>query len=301
MSLIRLLLTNTTLKVKAGKQQGEIFSTNKGVPQGDVLSPKLFTVYLDEALRELEKEIQTNSPIRDMVTVLHGHDYHKKAIPSLTSHLEYADDVDFICSIQEEADEVCKVSADVLARYNLCVNHQKPEIFQYHKDTDLRKIKKLCTNLDEGAEISRRKHLAQLAMSKFRRIWKNKFINVKTKMCIYDVYVKSILLYNCSTWCSNGMMAMGLDSFHRRQLRACLDIHYPKIVKNEKLYHMTRQTPISDHIAKRRTAHLGHKLRRNHPIQDILYHINSFPPKGRAKANILNSYEADLESYNIHT
>ena len=134
--------------------------------------------------------------------------------------------------------------------------------------------------LDEGAEISRRKHLAQLAMSKFRRIWKNKFINVKTKMCIYNVYVKSILLYNCSTWCSNGMIAKGLDSFHRRQLRACLDIHYPEIVKNEKLYHMTRQTPISDHIAKRRTAHLGHILRRNHPIREILYHIHSLPPKG---------------------
>ena len=66
--------------------------------------------------------------------------------------------------------------------------------------TDLRKIKKLGTIFDEGAEISRLKHLTQIAMSKFRRIWKNKFINVKTKMCIYNVYATSILLYNCSTW-----------------------------------------------------------------------------------------------------
>ena len=271
------------------------------MPQGDGLSPKLFTVYLDEALRELEKEIQTNSPTRDKVTALHGHDYYKKTIPSLPSHLEYADDVDFICSTQEEADEICKVSADVLARYNLCVNHQKTEIFQYQKDTDLRTIKKLGTILDEGAEISRRKHLAQLAMSKFKRIWKNKFRNVKTKMCIYNVYVKSIILYNCSKWCSNGKIAKELNSFHRRQLRACLDTHYPKIIKNEKLYHMTSQNPISDHIAKRRTTHLGHILRRNHPISDILYHMHSLPPKGRAKANILKSYAADLESNNIHT
>ena len=62
---------------------------------------------------------------------------------------------------------------------------------------------------------------------------------------------------------------------------------------------MTRQTPISDHIAKRRSAHLGHILRRNNPIRDILYHIDSLLPKGRAKANILKLYEADLESYNI--
>ena len=172
LSLIRLLLTDKTLKVKAGKHQGDTFSTNKGVPQGHGLSPKLFTVYLNGALKELEKDIQTNSPMRDMVTVLRGHDYHKKPIPSLPSHLEYAEDVDFICSTQEEADEFCKVSADVLARYNLCVNHQNTEIFQYHKDTDQRKIKKLVTILDEGPETSCRKHLAQLAMSKFRRIWK---------------------------------------------------------------------------------------------------------------------------------
>ena len=62
LSLIRLLLTDTKLKVEAGKQPGDTFSTNKGVPLGDGLSQKLFTVYLDEALKELEKEIQTNSP-----------------------------------------------------------------------------------------------------------------------------------------------------------------------------------------------------------------------------------------------
>ncbi|XP_075239535.1 uncharacterized protein LOC142335053 [Convolutriloba macropyga] len=299
LSLIRLQLTDTTLKVKAGRQQGDSFSTNKEVPQEDGLSRKLFTVYLDEELKELEKEIQTNSPTRDIVTVLHGNNYHKKPIPSLPSHVEIADDVDFICSTQEEADEICKLSADVLARYNLCVNQQNTEIFQYHKDTDLRKIKKLGTILDEGAEISRRKHLTRLAMSKFRRIWKNKFLNVKTKMCIYNVYVTSILLYPCSTWYSNSTIAKGLYSFHRRQLRACLDIHYPKVVKNEKLYYMTRQTLLSEHIAKQRTGHLGHIQHQIYPIRDLPYHIHSFLPKRRAKANILKPYEAELESNNI--
>ena len=60
LSLIRLLLTDKTLKVKSGKHQGDTFSTSKGVPQGHGLSPKLFTVYLNEALKELENEIQTN-------------------------------------------------------------------------------------------------------------------------------------------------------------------------------------------------------------------------------------------------
>ena len=52
LSLIRLLLTDTR-----PVSNRETLSTNKGVPQGDGLSPKLLTVYLDEALKELEKEI----------------------------------------------------------------------------------------------------------------------------------------------------------------------------------------------------------------------------------------------------
>ena len=41
------------------------------------------------------------------------------------------------------------------------MNDTKTKIFQYHNNTDLRKIKIIGTILYEGAEISRRKHLAQ--------------------------------------------------------------------------------------------------------------------------------------------
>ena len=39
---------------------GEKFETNIGVPQGDSLSLRLFTIYLDEALKELDGEIERN-------------------------------------------------------------------------------------------------------------------------------------------------------------------------------------------------------------------------------------------------
>ena len=51
-NLIKLLLQNTTLQVKNGKIKGEKFISNIGVPQGDCLSPKLFTFYLDQVLKK---------------------------------------------------------------------------------------------------------------------------------------------------------------------------------------------------------------------------------------------------------
>ena len=303
-TIIKLLLTNTHLQVKDGKDVGDLFETNKGVPQGDGLSPKLFTIYLDEALREIDRKLDSDHQgyqKKGTATTLQGHDYFKNARIELPRHLEYADDVDFFTTSEEDANKIEKVAAEVLQKYNLKVNPEKTEIFKYHKDTDLRKVRKLGTVLDELAEINRRKHLSQLAMSKYKKIWKNRFINTKKKVKIYNVYVRSILLYNCSTWTSNKSTANKLDAFHRKQLRRVINIRYPKIIKNEDLYKITSQKRISEHILERRKAHLGHILRRNHPIRGILHHIKTLPPKGRAPANILKTYEEDLGTDNLQT
>ena len=51
--LIRILLANTSVRVCFNGILTESFTTNIGTPQGDGLSPILFAVYLEAALREL--------------------------------------------------------------------------------------------------------------------------------------------------------------------------------------------------------------------------------------------------------
>ena len=43
--------------------------------------------------------------------------------------------------------------------------------------------------------------------------------------------MRSILLYNCSTWSNNLTLLKNRDAFHRKQLRKCLHINYPKTLK----------------------------------------------------------------------
>ena len=162
--------------------------------------------------------------------------------------------MDFPFNSEDEVKKVIEVATKVLLRYNLLVNDSKTDVFRYHKDSEFRKTKKLGTILDEKAEINRSKHIAQLAMSKYRKIWKNKFINVRTKTKTYNVYVRSILLYNCLTWTVNKTINKQLDSFHCRQLRQSLDVRYPKIIKNDHLYDLTKEFPISEQIRARRAA-----------------------------------------------
>ena len=305
LTMIKNLLKNTSLTVKRGKSKGEKFETNIGVPQGDSLSPRLFTIYLDEALKELDAEIERNDHHNNNKTKypnLHDHDYPKKNIPELPKHLEYADDVDFFCKNQEEAEYIVEKAKSILKKYNLQVNESKTEITKYSRGSCLRKTKKLGTILDEIAEFNKRKQFTSLAMIKYRKIWRNKYITTKKKMDIYNTYVRPIYLYNCSTWTSNKSSDNKLDSFHRKQLRQALNIYYPKIIKNEDLYKITKQGKISDFVRVRRGAHLGHILRRNTPTRDTLHNIWAATPKGRLRSpqNLIKTYCKDLQSSNFH-
>ena len=50
-TLIKYLLTNTKMMIKIDNRFGNCFSTSIGSPQGDNLSPILFSIYLKEALK----------------------------------------------------------------------------------------------------------------------------------------------------------------------------------------------------------------------------------------------------------
>ena len=67
--LMKVLIQDVKLQVRIGNQSGDTFNTNIGVPQGDCLSPVLFTLYLANALEEIKRE-GTELPKR-----LQDHDY----------------------------------------------------------------------------------------------------------------------------------------------------------------------------------------------------------------------------------
>ena len=65
--LVKMLLTNTTLKIKVEKTLSGWFATTFGSFKGDSLSSKLFTLYLAGALNHLRAKLnRENPPITDM-------------------------------------------------------------------------------------------------------------------------------------------------------------------------------------------------------------------------------------------
>ena len=77
--MIRQLLADTTLEPRLTKGSYAAFNTTIGTPQGDSLSPVLFIVYLEAALRD-QRQMLPQRPQMDI---------------DLPLDIAYADDVDF--------------------------------------------------------------------------------------------------------------------------------------------------------------------------------------------------------------
>ena len=95
--LVQALLSNTELKTRIRNALSKPFATNIGAPQGDSLSPVLFTIYLELALREIRKACPR--PPEDL---------------TIPQEIEYADDTDFISRSEEVIDLIEHTAADIL-------------------------------------------------------------------------------------------------------------------------------------------------------------------------------------------
>ena len=78
--MIRFLLAATSLEPRLSTGDCHAFASTIGTPQGDSLSPVLFTVYLEAALRDVRSRLPPRPP----------------ADVRLPLAVEYADDIDFI-------------------------------------------------------------------------------------------------------------------------------------------------------------------------------------------------------------
>ncbi|POM73362.1 Ubiquitin-conjugating enzyme E2, partial [Phytophthora palmivora] len=107
--LIQLLLADTTLSLRSGSTTLNPFTSNLGTPQGDSLSPVLFTVYLEAALRDLADSLDVGRAFLDDMIV-------------------YADDADFVCRTVEATAFIQDQAPAILARWSLAMNSSKTEL-----------------------------------------------------------------------------------------------------------------------------------------------------------------------------
>ncbi|KAG6623384.1 putative EndonucleaseReverse transcriptase [Phytophthora cinnamomi] len=193
--LIQLLLADTTLSLRSGSTTLNPFTSNLGTPQGDSLSPVLFIVYLEAALRDLADSLDVGRAFLDDMIV-------------------YADDADFVCRTVEATAFIQDQAPAILARWSLAMNPSKTELTTVARaststptrhvraqEEAWRNTKKLGSLLGDAEDVSRRKQLARAALNRMWTLWlRTSQTSERTRVRLYNSYVLPILLYNCGTW-----------------------------------------------------------------------------------------------------
>ena len=92
----------------------DVFETNIGITQGDGLSPILFTIYFESAIRDLAKSLNLKSELLHML-------------------IAYADDADFTTENLYLIDLIETEAPTILRKWNLQTNISKSEFTHLEK------------------------------------------------------------------------------------------------------------------------------------------------------------------------
>ena len=261
--LIQSLLADTNLKVKLGQFLSSAFQTTIGTPQGDGLSPILFAIYLECALREVRELSQEKRPLPD------------KKIPI---EAIYADDTDFISSDLEFLDFLKNLIPPTIARYDLNANEKKWALTTLERNASKgvpaswRQEKKLGSLLGDEEDVQNRMVRGTLSFKSLRLLWERKKVtSIDTRMRAYNAFVLPVILYNCGTWGVTDAVIEKLEVYHRRQLREVLGIRKREL-SNEELYKRCGTNRLKGDIAYARWSLFGHVLRldRETPAQKAM-------------------------------
>eukprot|EP00117_Sycon_ciliatum_P016529 scpid72716/ scgid1736/ LINE-1 reverse transcriptase homolog len=160
--MISYLLQDTVLRVVLPSAKGPSFPTLRGTPQGDSLSPVLFIVYLEGALRDVRPLLLPRPPADISL-----------GLPTETA---YADDVDFVTTDGERLRTLLPTISNKLLEWDLKVNETKTEHTHIERHTDRieeewRTTKKLGSLLGDAEDMLRRQQLATVAFGKLWTLW----------------------------------------------------------------------------------------------------------------------------------
>ena len=302
--LVRLLLSNTKLRVNVNGTLSAEFQSFLGAFQGDCLSGCLFTLVLAGALRDLRTRLETamdrpNPPITEV---------------GLPLDTEYADDIDFNDEDEDNLRALLPLATAVLKDWNLFVNEDKTDFTHVYlaargeRDDQgnplaghelWRKSITLGSMLCSKEDISRRISLGYAAFNKYKKAWSHK-IPLSKRLLLYEALVVSVLMYNSSCWAAPKSVLEKLDVVHRRHLRSILNYRYPNIISNMNLYKRCNAEPLSARVDRSRWRMLGHVLRG--PIDgpaysSLVFAVNTLQyqgRRGRPQSNLFSLILHDL-------
>lgn len=247
LDIIRKLYENTSSVVWNGQTISEYFETGNGLKQGCLLSPMLFSLFIND----LYEELPVGLTIDDMQLKL----------------LMYADDLVLLAedpfTLQKMIDNLCIYCK----KWNLVVNLQKSKILIFrnggrkaasetwkYDDKDIEIVNQykylgilFTHNLNFNKHLKEKLSVSKFAINQtWNKIMRNKTIQNSSKIKIFESCIKTILCYGSQVWGINEY-----DEVEKLQRFFFKKMYYlPNNTPNYMLYLETDKNKIYIHTLK---------------------------------------------------
>ncbi|KAE9522716.1 hypothetical protein AGLY_016879 [Aphis glycines] len=281
----------------------ETFEVKSGLRQGDALSPTLFNLALEKAMREVW-------------------DGRKMEICGKRVILAYADDIVVMGETREEvmntASKLLKASKTIGLRVNeektkyLVVARRSPNTDHITVDDySFKKVEvfkylgvNINSNNDMHEEINDRIACGNRCYYSIMRLLKSKLLSRNLKTLLYHSYLRPIITYASETWSLTKGDSKRLMTFERKVLR---NIYGPKFDaesqtyerrNNQELQELYNRPNIIAYIRSKRLEWFGHVWRAGgQVIKEVLINtINKKRPLGRPRTRWVDVIAQDIKN-----
>ena len=138
---------------------------------------------------------------------------------------------------------------------------------------------------------------ASAIFGKVKKVWRNKHINLLTKLILYEALVLSTLLYGAEVWPLTVTLSKKLEAAHYRWLRGILGITWRDKVTNEEVRKRTGHIFLEKVIRERTMRWVGYVTRMDEvriPKQALHWKVAGFKRRpGRPRMNWRNVVKKD--------
>ena len=260
--VLRSLYNAATITVQIQNHQTKPIQLRRGVRQGDVISPKLFTAALEDVFKTLDWSLQ-------------GINVNGEYI----SHLRFADDVVIMATSLEDLNAMLNSLNSASRRVGLGMNLDKTKVMfnEYvipspvtvegvvvevvSHYTYLGQMVQLGKN-NFTKEVDKRIQLGWAAYGKLRHVFSSSVPqSLKTK--VFNQCVLPVMSYGSETWCLTRGLLHRFRVTQRAMERAMLGVSLMDRIRNVEIRRRTKVTDIVQRICKLKWQWAGHICRRS--------------------------------------
>ena len=260
--------------IQLDKSTTEPFQVSKGVRQGCILSPHLFSNYTEDIMRKVEQDDRRNQ-------------YHEVKINGKKIRdLRYADDTALLSTTAEGLKNLVQATKEHSEEKNLMLNIKKTKILDSTKCQTKTKLdigNEIVENVNHfdylGAtfygdgsssrEIRKRLAIAKQKLVKMSKMWRG--LNLKTNIRLLKACIFPIALYGCEAWTLQQHDIKKIEAFEMFCYRKLLGIKWHQKIPNTEVRKRVENenNTLINQIKKQKLSYFGH-IKRHDSLERII-------------------------------